>query len=132
VLRKLDELSKEMNDWKDTNNQVLRRLENAINTISRSIGTISQTVTQIQRDVAKNGGNPSSVEETLRTLTAELKRLESALKEHMSGHVGVLSESLVGRGGFWTGIWLVIGVQAVGWVVYVFYHNRQDTGKKLL
>ena len=131
-MRKLDELSKQMNDWKDENNQVLRRLENAVNTISRSIGTISQTLAQIQRDVAKNGGNPSSVEATLRTLTSELTRLESALKEHMSGHVGLLSESLVGRGGFWTGIWLVIGVQAVGWVVYALYHNRQDTGKKLL
>ena len=131
-MRKLDELAKQMNDWKDENNQVLRHLENAVNAISRSIGTISQTLTQIQRDVAKNGGNPSSVEATLRTLTAELTRLESALKDHMSGHVGVLSESLVGRGGFWSGIWLVIGVQAAGWVVYALYHNRQDTGKKLL
>ena len=87
---------------------------------------------QIQRDVAKIGGKPSLVEGTLRTLTAELKHLESALKEHMSGHVGVLNESLVGRGGFWTGIWLVIDVQAAGWVVYARYHNRQDTGKKLL
>ena len=87
---------------------------------------------QIHRDLAKNGGNPSSVEATLRTLTTELTRLESALKEHMSGHVGVLSESLVGRGGFWKGIWLVISVQAMGWVVYALYRNRQDTGKKLL
>ena len=72
------------------------------------------------------------MEITLRSLTNELKRLESALKEHMSGHVGVLSESLVGRGGFWKGIWLVIGVQAAGWVVYAMYRDRRDTGKKLL
>jgi len=121
-----------MSDWKDENNQVLRRLENAVNTISRSIGTISQSVTQLQRDITKAGDVPSNVDGTLRRLTTELSRLESALKEHMSGHVGILSESLVGRGGFWKGIWLVVGVQAAGWVIYAVYRNRQDTGKKLL
>lgn len=132
VLTKLNELSKQVKDWQDENSNILRRLENTLNMISRSIGTISTTLTQVQRDVSKSGGNPTSIEGTLRTLTAELKRLESALKEHMSGHVGVLSESLVGRGGFWKGIWLVIGVQAGGWVIYALYRNRQDTGKKLL
>jgi hypothetical protein len=131
-VNKLNDLSKQISDWKDENNQVLRRLENAVNTISRSIGTISQSVSQLQRDIAKNGDVPSNVDGTLRRLTTELSRLESALKEHMSGHVGILSESLVGRGGFWKGIWLVIGVQAAGWVIYAVYRNKQDTGKKLL
>lgn len=131
-MNKLNDLSKQISDWKDENNQVIRRLENAVNTISRSIGTISQSVSQLQRDIAKNGDIPSNVDGTLRRLTTELSRLESALKEHMSGHVGILSESLVGRGGFWKGIWLIIGVQAAGWVIYAVYRNKQDTGKKLL
>lgn len=131
-MNKLNDLSKQLSDWKDENNQVIRRLENAVNIISRSIGTISQSVSQLQRDIAKNGDVPSTVDGTLRRLTTELSRLESALKEHMSGHVGILSESLVGRGGFWKGIWLVIGVQAAGWVIYAVYRNKQDTGKKLL
>lgn len=71
--------------------------------------------------------------DTLQRLTGELLRLENALKEHMSGHVGVLSQSLVGRGGFWRGIWMVVGVQLTGWVVYEFYRTRKDKfGKKII
>jgi len=62
----------------------------------------------------------------------ELRSLENALKEHMSGHVGILHESLVGRGGFWRGIWMVVAVQAAGWVIYEFYRNKKDMGKKLV
>jgi hypothetical protein len=58
--------------------------------------------------------------------------LETVLKEHLTGHVGVLSESLVNRGGFWKGILIVVGVQAAGWVVYEVYRKRQDMPKKLL
>ena len=62
----------------------------------------------------------------------ELKQIESALKEHIGGHVGVLSESLVGRGGFWKGIWMVVGVQAAGWILYETYRSKRKSGKKLL
>ena len=102
-----------------------------MNAVSRSIGTLSTSLAQVQKDVAKSGG-ASGIEDSVRRLSTEMGRLETALKEHMSGHVGVLSESLVGRGGFWKGIWLVIGVQAAGWVLYEMYRNKKYAGKKMI
>jgi len=43
-------------------------------------------------DVAKTGGLSGVTGEALQKLSGELVRLEIALKDHMSGHVGVLSE----------------------------------------
>lgn len=110
----------------------LKRIEASIATISRSIGSLSTSLQQVQNDVTKFGGSSGSMQDSISRLSSELSGLESALKEHMSGHVGILSESLVGRGGFWKGIWLVIGVQATGWVIYEFYRNKKDHGKKFL
>ena len=121
-----------MQDWQDQSDLALRRLETSISTLSRSIGTLSQSLNQIQSDLTKSEGSWASIEDTLRGLTTELGRLETALKEHMSGHVDILSESLVGRGGFWKGIWMVVAVQAAGWVVYEIYRNKKDTEKKFL
>jgi hypothetical protein len=111
---------------------VFRRLEASINSISKSIGSLSDIVTRIQSDSAKVGALAVTAEETMRKLMTELNRLELGLKEHMSDHVGSLSESLLGRSGFWRGIFLVIGVQATGWVIFEVYRNRRDNGKKLL
>lgn len=83
-------------------------------------------------DVTKTGGSSGSIQETMAKLSNELKQLEITLKEHMSGHVGILSESLVGRGGFWKGIWMVVGVQAAGWVIYEYYRSKKDNGKKFI
>ena len=122
-----------MQELKEQTNLVLQRMETSIATISRSLGTMSNSLNQLQKDISKTGGSTTIVSDTIQRLNAELLRLENALKEHMSGHVGVLSQSLVGRGGFWKGIWMVVGVQAAGWVIYEFYRNRKDnTGKKLL
>jgi len=110
----------------------LKRVEASIATISRSIGAISSLIQQVQSEVAKSGGSSGSMQDSIRSLSSELIRLEQAMKEHLSGHVGLLSESLVGRGGFWKGIWLVIGVQATGWVIYEYYRSKRDNGKKFL
>lgn len=83
-------------------------------------------------DVAKTGGLSGVTGEALQKLSGELARLEIALKDHMSGHVGVLSESLVGRGGFWKGIWMVVCVQAAGWVIYEYYRSKKDNSKKFI
>ena len=129
----MDELTKQLQDWQDQTNVALRRIETTITAISKAMGTVSNSVNQLQKDVPRNGGSIASITDTLQRLTGELLRLENALKEHMSGHVGVLSQSLVGRGGFWTGIWMVVGVQLTGWVVYEFYRTKKDKfGKKIL
>ena len=107
-------------------------MEGAITAISRTIGTITTSLQQIENEGAKAGGLSGSIADSVQRLSGELNRLESVLKEHMSGHVGVLSESLVGRGGFWKGIWLVVGVQATGWICYEIYRTRKDKGKKFL
>ena len=86
---------------------------------------------QLQNDITKSGGS-GSIANTLQKLSTELGRLENALKEHMSSRVGVLSQSLVGRGGFWKGIWIIIGVQTAGWIIYEIYRSKKDTGKKLI
>ena len=125
-------MTAQIKEWQDQSDIVLRRIETSLSAISRSIGTLSGTVNQLQNDIAKPGGSLGSIADTLQRLSDELVRLETALKEHMSGHVGVLSESLVGRGGFWKGIWMVIGVQTAGWVVYEIYRSKKDTGKKFI
>lgn len=101
-------------------------------TISKSMATLSTSLNQIQVEVSKSGGSSTSIEGTLRSIASELKQLEKTLKEHMNDHVGVLSKSLVGRGGFWSGIWMVIIVQTVCWAIYEFYRNKKDPGKKFL
>jgi hypothetical protein len=109
----------------------LKRIEASVATIARSIGSLSSLIQQIQIEITKSGGS-SSMQDSMGRISSELNRLEGGLKEHLSGHVGVLSQSLVGRGGFWSGIWLVIGVQATGWVIYDYYRNKRDKGKKFL
>ena len=121
-----------MKEWQDQSDIVLRRIEASTNAIARSIGSLSGTVNQLQNDITKAGASSGSIADTLQRLSDELVRLEAALKDHMSGHVGILSESLVGRGGFWKGIWMVIGVQTAGWVVYEIYRGKKDTGKKFI
>jgi hypothetical protein len=128
----VDTLTNQLKGYQEETQLALRRIEAALGTISRSISSISSTLLQVQNDVSKSGGSSNSVASSLEQLTSELKRLETALKDHMSGHVGILSESLVGRGGFWRGIWIVVGVQAAGWVVYELYRNKKDKGKKFL
>jgi hypothetical protein len=128
----VDALTSQLKDYQDETQLTLRRLEAALGTISRSIGSVSATLLQVQNEVSKSGGSSTSVATSLEQLTSELKRLETALKDHIGGHVGILSESLVGRGGFWRGIWIVVGVQATGWVVYEWYRNKKDKGKKFL
>jgi hypothetical protein len=106
----------------------IRRMESAINAVSRSLSGLSSTVSNIQIEVQGSRTTADSVQR----LQAELARLESAIKEHLSGHVGILSESLIGRGGFWKGVWLLIGVQAIGWVIYEIYRNKRRHSKKFL
>jgi hypothetical protein len=125
-------LANQIQEWQEKNSLVLRRIEASMSTISRSIGTLSTALGHIQDDVSKTGGSSGSTTDTLTKLTMELKHLESALKEHMSGHVGLLSESLVGRGGFWRGIFLVVAFQAAGWVLYEMYRHKKDDAKKFI
>jgi septal ring factor EnvC (AmiA/AmiB activator) len=132
VKAKIAELTKQVQEQQEQQNLLLRRLETTLQGVSKSLGTLSETLNQVQRDMAKSGGSIKTIESTLRKLSTELERLETKLKEHMSGHVGVLSASLVGRGGFWSGIWLVIGVQAAGWVIYELYQRKKDYAKKFL
>lgn len=127
----VEALAKRLKDHTDETQITLRRIETSIATISRSIGSLSQTLTQVQGDISKSGSS-TAVVDLLKGLTSELEQLESALKDHIGGHVGVLSESLVGRGGFWKGIWMVMGVQAAGWILYETYRSRRKSGKKLL
>lgn len=128
----LDKLTKQIKEWQDQSNIVLRRIEASVNVISKSLVSLSGTVNQLQKDITNSGGSSASVADTLKSLSNELAKLETALKDHMSGHVGILSESLVGRGGFWKGIWMVIGVQTAGWVIYEIYRGKKDTGKKIV
>lgn len=128
----LSELTTRVQKWHDEDTLVLRRLETSLTAISKSIGTLSGALNQLQLDVFKSGGSSESIENTVTKLRGELARLETVLKEHTSGHIGVLSESLVGRGGFWKGIWMVVGVQAAGWVIYEYYRSKKDNGKKFL
>ena len=118
-----------MKQWQDQSDIILRRIETSLSAISRSMGTLSGAVNQLQNDITRPSG---SIADTLRKLSDELVRLETALKEHMSNHVDILSKSLVGRGGFWKGIWMIIGVQTVGWVVYEIYRSKKDTEKKTM
>jgi hypothetical protein len=111
----------------------LRRIEGSVAAISRSLGSLATTLNHIQTDVTRRSDSSGTVKDSLQRFTMELKRLEIGLKEHIGGHVSVLSESLVGRGGFWKGVWIVVGVQAAGWILYEFYRNKKDNGgKKLL
>ena len=111
----------------------LRRIESSLGTIARSLASVSNSITQLQSEVSRVGSSSGTVASSLQRLTTELKLLESALKEHIGGHVGILSESLLGRGGFWKGIWIVIGAQAAGWVVYEVYRSKKDkAGKKFM
>jgi hypothetical protein len=125
-------LTKQIKEWQDQSNIVLRRIEASVNVISKSLVSLSGTVNQLQKDITNSGGSSASIADTLKSLSNELVKLETALKDHMSGHVGILSESLVGRGGFWKGIWMVIGVQTAGWVIYEIYRGKKDTGKKIV
>jgi len=124
-------LAQQTKQWQDQTDIVLRRIETSLSAISGSIGTLSGTVNQLQNDITKSGGS-GSIADMLQRLSTELVRLENVLKEHMSGHVGLLSESLVGRGGFWKGIWMVVGVQMAGWIIYEIYRSKKDTGKKFI
>jgi chromosome segregation ATPase len=128
----VDVLTQQLKTYQEETQLSLRRIEAALATISRSIGSLSTSVHEVQVEVSKSGGSSGSIANTLEQLTAELKRLEIALKDHIGGHVGVLSQSLVGRGGFWKGIWVVVGVQLAGWVCYELYRNKKDKGKKFL
>ncbi len=124
-------MAQQTKQWQDQTDIVLRRIETSLSAISGSIGTLSGTVNQLQNDITKSGGS-GSIADMLQRLSTELVRLENVLKEHMSGHVGLLSESLVGRGGFWKGIWMVVGVQMAGWIIYEIYRSKKDTGKKFI
>ena|SRR5271156_1764382 len=116
----------------ESQNLILRRVEASLNAQARSISTISNLLTQLQKQ-SPTGTTPSSIEITVSKLNEEMKRLEQVLKEHMSGHLSLLNKTLVGRGGFWRGIWMVVGVQVVGFVVYEVYRSRRKgNGKKLL
>jgi ABC-type transporter Mla subunit MlaD len=119
-----------MQAWQEQADTILRRLETTVDTISKSVGSMSGALNQVQNDVTKTGGSSGSIQDTLRTLGSELRRLENALKEHVSTNVETLSESILGRGGFWPGIWLVISVQVAGWVIYEIYRDRKDYNKK--
>lgn len=132
VRAKLGKLTKQIKEWQDQSDIVLRRIEASLNVISRSLVSLSGTVNQLQKDITNSGGSSASIADTLKSLSNELVKLEAALKDHMTGHVGILSESLVGRGGFWKGIWMVIGVQTAGWVIYEIYRGKKDTEKKIL
>ena len=128
----VDVLTNQLKSHQEDTQLSLRRIEAALATISRSIGSLSTSVHEVQVEVSKSGGSSGSIANTLEQLTNELERLEIALKDHIGGHVGALSQSLVGRGGFWKGIWVVVGVQLLGWVLYEFYRNKKDKGKKFL
>jgi hypothetical protein len=129
----VDAVKNLLKEYQDDTKLTLRRLEASLATISRSLGSISTSLTQIQAEVTRTGSSSVTVADSLQRFTNELKRLEGALKEHIGGHVGVLSESLVGRGGFWTGIWIVVGVQTAGWIIYELYRSKKDkAGKKFL
>jgi hypothetical protein len=129
--QQVDAFAKLLKDHQEETQLTLRRIEASIATISRSIGSLSSSLTQVQTEVSKSGSS-TAVVDLLQRLTQELKELESALKEHIGGHVGLLSESLVGRGGFWKGIWMVVAVQAAGWILYEMYRSKRKSGKKLL
>lgn len=128
----LEVLAAEVKQSREETQLTLKRIESSVASIARSIGTLSTLIQQVQNEVTKSGGSSGTMQESINRLSSELNRLEGALKEHLSGHVGVLSESLVGRGGFWKGIWLVIGVQATGWVIYEYYRSKRDKPKKFL
>lgn len=128
----LEVLAAEVKQSREETQLTLKRIESSVASIARSIGTLSTLIQQVQNEVTKSGGSSGTMQESINRLSSELNRLEGALKEHLSGHVGVLSESLVGRGGFWKGIWLVIGVQATGWVIYEYYRSKREKPKKFL
>ena len=128
----LSHLTTKMQQWQDENNLVFRRLEASVGSISKSVGILSTILTDIQSDETNSARRFGSVEETLSKLTRELNRLESTLKDHMNGHIGVLNESLVGRNGFWRGIFLVVGFQATGWILYELYRSKKENAKKFL
>jgi len=132
VKAQLEVLAAEVKQSREETQLTLKRIESSVASIARSIGTLSTLIQQVQNEVTKSGGSSGTMQESINRLSSELNRLEGALKEHLSGHVGVLSESLVGRGGFWKGIWLVIGVQATGWVIYEYYRSKRDKPKKFL
>lgn len=117
----------------ESHNLVLRRVESSLTAQARSISTISNLLTQLQKQSETGVAGSASIENTISRLNEEIKRLEAVLKDHMSGHLSILNQTLVGRGGFWKGIWMVVGVQVVGFVVYEVYRSRRKgNGKKLL
>jgi hypothetical protein len=126
----IEHLQKQLKEYQDDTKLILRRIEGSVAAISRSLGSMATTLNHIQTDIARNPGSSGTVIDSLQRFTMELKRLEIGLKEHIGGHVGLLSESLVGRGGFWKGVWIVVGVQAAGWILYEFYRNKKDNGGK--
>jgi hypothetical protein len=106
--------------------KTLRAIQDSMGNIQRSIGSLSKSVADLER------GSTGSVAQSLDRVTKELQVLESALKEHIGSHVGTLSANLLGRGGFWKGIWVVVGTQAACWIVYEVYRSKKDKGKKFL
>jgi hypothetical protein len=126
-------LQKQIQEMQESHNLVLRRVESSLTAQARSISTISNLLTQLQKQSETGVAGSASIENTISRLNEEIKRLEAVLKDHMSGHLSILNQTLVGRGGFWKGIWMVVGVQVVGFVVYEVYRSRRKgNGKKLL
>lgn len=126
-------MQKQIQEMQESHNLVLRRVESSLTAQARSISTISNLLTQLQKQSETGVAGSASIENTISRLNEEIKRLEAVLKDHMSGHLSILNQTLVGRGGFWKGIWMVVGVQVVGFVVYEVYRSRRKgNGKKLL
>jgi hypothetical protein len=92
-----------------------------------SISNLENKLDNTQRGVQSTD---NSLQQMLPLIRSELSRLESNLANHVSGNVGELTGSIVGRGGFWTGIWLLVVFQAAAFVVYEYYRSKKDDMKK--
>jgi hypothetical protein len=114
----------------DLKHSVENRIQTVEDRLSNILQTVRNTDSKLDNTHGRVQGNTDSIQQLINNINSELKRIEQNLATHVTGNFGSLSDSIIKPGGFWSGIWLLIAVQAAAFVIYEYYRSKKDDAKK--